>query len=109
MAILLDGSASVTEDQFTATKKFATGLVKHFKISKEKTNVAVLSFSQYISKGRSFKDEPSKEAVSKAIDRLSYEGSLTRLDFALETLFGETFRKENGARSHDKGKKLTSP
>lgn len=86
-----------------------SGLVNHFKISKEKTNVAVLSFSQYISKGRSFNDEPSKEAVSKAIYRLSYEGSFTRLDFALEILFGETFRKENGARSHDKGTELTSP
>ena len=40
MVILLDSSASITRDQFAASKKFATDLVKYFKISKERTNVA---------------------------------------------------------------------
>ena len=48
LAILVDCSASVTEDQFAATKEFAAELVKHFDISKERANVAAISFSQYV-------------------------------------------------------------
>ena len=109
MAILLDNSASVTEDQFAATKKFAADLVKHFEIAKDRTNVAALSFSQYVHTGREFTDDASQESVLKAIDGLSYEGSYTRLDTALETLQGKTFSKDHGARSSNKGIHLFIP
>ena len=103
MVILLDSSGSVTEEQFAATKKFAADLVRHFEISKDRTNVATLSFSQYVHTGRKFSDDVSDESVLKAIDALPYEGSFTRLDFALEELQGVTFSKAQGARPYDKG------
>lgn len=103
MVILVDSSASVTRDQFADTKKFASDLVKHFEISKNRTNVAAVSFSQYTHVARKFCEDPSREAVLKAIDGLQYEGSLSRLDLALETLLGETLDKEQGARTHENG------
>ena len=103
MAILVDCSASVTEDQFAASKEFASKLVKHFDISKKRANVAAISFSQYVHTKKDFKDDTSRESVLKAIDGLYYEGSLTRLDFALETLQARTFNKAYGARAPSKG------
>ena len=103
MVILLDSSASVTEEAFDTIKKFAAELVKHFDISKDKTNVAAISFSQYMHTGRTFSDDVSQENVLKAINGLTYEGSFTRLDFALETILDETFNKDHGARSSSKG------
>ena len=107
MVILLDGSASVKEDDFAATKKFAADLVKHFEISKDRTNVAALSFSQYVHTGRNFKDKASQESVLKAIDGLSYEGSFTRLDNALGNIQDVTLNKDQGARSYDRGNRNT--
>ena len=103
LAILVDCSASVTEDQFAASKEFASKLVKHFDISKKRANVAAISFSQYVHTKKDFKDDTSRKSVLKAIDGLLYEGSLTRLDFALETLQGRTFNKAYGARAPSKG------
>ena len=104
MVILLDSSAGVEEDVFAATKKFAADLIRHFEISKDRTNVATLSFSQYVQTGRNFGDKASQESVLKAIDGLKYEGSFTRLDFALQRIQDITFSKDHGARSYDKGK-----
>ena len=106
MVILLDSSAGIKEDVFAATKKFAADLVRHFEISKDRTNVAALSFSQYVQTGRNFDDEASQESVLKAIDGLRYEGSFTRLEFALGRIQDITFSKAHGARSYDKGKRL---
>ncbi|XP_015775074.1 PREDICTED: uncharacterized protein LOC107353259 isoform X2 [Acropora digitifera] len=103
MVILLDSSASITRDQFADSKRFASDLVKHFEISKDRTNVAAVSFSQYTHVARNFSEDPSREAVLKAIDSLQYEGSLSRLDLALETLLGETLDKKQGGRTHENG------
>ena len=103
MVILLDSSASVTEETFDATKKFAAELIKHFDISKDRTNVAVMSFSQYVHTGRNFNDDTSQQSIMKAIDGLTYEGSFTRLDYAFQTIQDETFNKDHGARSSNKG------
>ena len=103
MVILLDSSASVTEETFDATKKFVAELIKHFDISKDRTNVAVMSFSQYIHTGKNFNDDTSEQSVMKAIDRLTYDGSFTRLDFALKTIQDKTFNKDHRARSSNKG------
>ena len=99
----MDCSASVTEDQFAATKEFAAELVKHFDISKERANVAAISFSQFVHTKKDFKDDTSRESVLSAINGLYYERSLTRLDFALETLQARTFNKAYGARAPTKG------
>ena len=103
MAIVLDSSASVTQEEFARIKKFASDLAKHFKISKDRTRVAAFSFSQYVHTGRNFNDEASMESVLKAIEGLPYEGSSTRIDFALEKLLGQTFTKVGGARNRDQG------
>ena len=103
MAIMLDSSASVTQEEFAKIKRFASDLAKHFKISKDKTHVAAFTFSQYVHTGRDFNDEPSMDSVLKAIEGLPYEGSATRLDFALEKVLGQTFTKDGGARDPDKG------
>ena len=63
MVILLDSSASTTRDQFADSKRFASDLVKHFEISKDKTNVAAVSFSQYTdSCGKKFQRGPLKRS-----------------------------------------------
>lgn len=105
MVMLLDSSASLPEKVFDATKTFASDLVKHFDISKDKVKMAVVSYSQYVHIERRLCDEPTQEAVLKAIDGIRYEGSFTRLDSALEIVQNKIFKKERGARSCDKGKR----
>ena len=105
MAILLDSSASLSEKVFDATKRFASDLVKHFDISKDKVKMAVVSYSHYVHIQRRFCDEPTQESVLEAIDGICYEGSFTRLDSALDVVHKEIFNKEGGARSCDKGER----
>lgn len=105
MVILLDSSASLPENVFDATKKFAADLVKHFDISKDTVNMAVISYSQYVHVQRRFDDEPTQESVVKAIDEICYEGSFTRLDSALDIIHNKIFKKAKGARSSNKGKR----
>lgn len=107
MVILLDSSGSVSEEVFGKTKKFARDLVKLFDISKEKTNVAILTYSQYVRVLRRFDDEVSIESVLRAIDRARYEASFSRLDSALEKVRYKIFKKEQGARSSSKGMRRT--
>lgn len=103
MVFLLDGSGSVTMDQFKIAKKFVTDLVKHFDISKEKTNVAVASYSQYVHTARTFNDDASRESVLKVVDELRYEGAASRLDFGFDLLEFKLFDTKTGARTSDKG------
>ena len=106
MVILLDSSASVPEDVFETTKKFASDLVKRFDTSKDRAHVAVLSYSQYVHTERRFDDDPSQESILKAIDGVNYEGSFSRLDSALDILHNKIFKKKHGARSSRNGKTI---
>ena len=106
MGILLDSSASVSKQQFQIAKTFAADLVKHFDISKDKTNVAVASFSQYAHSARTFKDNVSQESVLKAIDRVNYEGAASRLDIGFGILHFKLFDAQNGVRASNKGRYL---
>lgn len=102
MVILMDGSGSVTMDQFKVGKKFVADLIKHFDISKEKTNVAMASYSQYTHTGRTFNDKTSRESVLKAVDELPYEGAASRLDFGFDLIEFKLFDAKNGARTSSK-------
>ena len=106
MGILLDSSASISKQQFQIVKKFAADLVKHFDISKDKTNVAVASFSQYAHSARTFKDKVSQESVLKAIDEVNYEGAASRLDIGFDVLQFKLFDTQNGVRDSNKGRYL---
>ena len=103
LVILLDGSGSVTVDQFEVAKRFSSDLIKHFDISKVKTNVAVGSYSQYVQTGRTFRDDASQQAVLKAIDGIRYEGAASRLDLAFGLVGFGFFDSKQGARTKDKG------
>ena len=103
MVVLMDGSGSITMDQFKIGKKFVSDLVKHFDISKEKTNVAMASYSQYTHTGRTFNGETSRESVLKALDGLPYEGAASRLDFGFDRMESELLDAKNGARTNSKG------
>lgn len=103
LAFIVDGSGSVTREQFKIGKKFIADLIKHFDISKEKTNVAVASYSQYVHTGRTFSDDASRESVLKSVDGLRYEGAASRLDFGFGLLEFKLFDAKNGARTNNKG------
>ena len=103
MVILLDVSGSITVNQFKIAKKFVADLVKHFDISKVRTNVAIASYSQYVKTGRTFYDDASQEAVLKAIDRIHYEGAASRLDLAFGLVQFGLFNGKQGARICDEG------
>ena len=103
MVVLMDGSGSITMDQFKIGKKFVADLVKHFDISKEKTNVAMATYSQYTHTGKTFNDKTSRESVLKAVYGLPYEGAASRLDFGFDRMESELLDAKNGARTNSKG------
>lgn len=105
MAFLLDSSGSITRQQFEIAKKFAADLVKHFDISKEKTNVAVATYSQYARTTRTFENHASQKLVLKAIRGLSYEGAASRLDLGFDLVRSTLFDTQKGARPTNKAVK----
>ena len=106
MVFLLDSSGSITRQQFEIAKKFSADLVKHFDISKEKTNVAVATYSQYAHTTRTFENHASQELALKAIWGLSYEGAASRLDLGLDLVKSTLFDTQKGARPTNKGRYL---
>ena len=107
MVVILDCSASTTEERFEKAKRFTKELVNYFDISKDKTNVALASFSQYVHTARKFSDEASSESVFKGVDGLFYEGSVSRLDFALDAVQNDLLRNANSARNMNTGETET--
>ena len=106
LAILLDSSASLSDEDFETAKRFTKELTKHFTLDKDHTRLSVVSFSHYKKIPFKFQDFYSQEKVFKAVDEFYHEASTSLLSGALAVVQNGVFNVKYGSRPKQKGKKL---
>ena len=99
MAIVLDASASIGEENFKMAKDFAKKLTKRFAISKDKVHVSVVAYSQYIKILTKFSDYNNEKSIENTLDSIFYEASSTGTGKTMEAVNFEVFSAKGGARS----------
>ncbi|XP_073228190.1 cartilage matrix protein-like [Porites lutea] len=108
LAIVLDASASIGEENFKLGKDFAKRLIKRFTISKDKVQVSVIAYSQYINIASRFNDNNDEKSLDNTLDNIFYEASSSGTGKTLEAVNFEVFTEKSGARSGRPGvKKVT--
>ena len=105
LAILLDSSASLSDEDFETAKRFAKELTKRFTLDKNRTRLSVVSFSHYKKIPFKFQDFYSQEKVFKAVDEFYHEASTSLLGGALAVVQNGVFNVKYGSRPKRKGKK----
>lgn len=98
LAIVLDASASIGEENFKLGKDFAKRLIKRFTISKDKVRVSLIAYSQYINIASRFSDNNEK-SLDNTLDNIVYEASSSGTGKTLEAVNFEVFTEKSGARS----------
>ena len=109
LAIVLDASASIGEENFKLGKDFAKRLIKRFTISKDKVHVSVIAYSQYINIASRFNDNNDEKSLDNTLDNIVYEASSSGTGKTLEAVNFEVFTEKSGARSARPGKKTIFP
>ena len=109
LAIVLDASASIGEENFKLGKDFAKRLIKRFTISKDNVQVSVIAFSQYINIASRFNDNNDEKSLDNTLDNIVYEASSSGTGKTLEAVNFEVFTEKSGARSARPGKKTIFP
>ena len=109
LAIVLDASASIGEENFKRGKDFAKRLIKRFTISKDKVQVSVIAYSQYINIASRFNDNNDEKSLDNTLDNIVYEASSSGTGKTLEAVNFEVFTEKSGARSAWPGKKTIFP
>ena len=109
LAIVLDASASIGEENFKLGKDFAKRLIKRFTISKDKVQVSVIAYSQYINIASRFNDNNDEKSLDNTLDNIVYEASSSGTGKTLEAVNFEVFTEKSGARSARPGKKTIFP
>ena len=74
LAIILDASASIDEDNFNLAKGFAKRLLKRFTISPDNSRVSILSYSQRINIQSRFSDDQDERKLEDILRNTFYEG-----------------------------------
>ena len=104
MAIVLDASASIGEENFKLAKDLTRTLLRQFEISKDEVLISLVSYSQHIDVAPKFDDYYNETQLEKALDRHFYESSSTSTGRALKMVTNDLFRVKGGARIGHRGK-----
>ena len=106
MAIILDASASIDEDNFILAKGFAKRLLKRFTISQDNSRVSILSYSQRINIQSRFSDDQDERKLEDILENTFYEGSSTSTGKAIKFVNFEVFSTKSGSRIGNPGKQF---
>ena len=106
MAIILDASASIDEDNFNLAKGFAKRLLKRFTISPDNSRVSILSYSQRINIQSRFSDDQDESKLEDILRNIFYEGSSTSTGRAIKFVNFEVFSTKSGSRIGNPGKQF---
>ena len=104
MAIVLDASASIGEENFKLANDLTRTLLRQFEISKDEVLISLVSYSQHIDVAPKFDDYYNETQLEKALDRYFYESSSTSTGRALKMVTNDLFGVKGGARIGHRGK-----
>ena len=96
LAIILDPSASIDEDNFNLAKGFANRLLESFTISRDNSRVTILSYSQGINIQLRFSDDQDERKLEGILRNTIYEGSSTSTGKAIKFVNLKCFRPNLG-------------
>ena len=106
LAIILDASASIDEDNFNLAKGFAKRLLKRFTISPDNSRVSILSYSQRINIQSRFSDDQDERKLEDILRNTFYEGSSTSTGKTIKFVNFEVFSTKSGSRIGNPGKQF---
>ena len=106
LAIILDSSASIDEDNFNLAKDFAKRLLKRFTISPDNSRVSIVSYSQCTNILSRFSDEQDERKLEHILRNNVYEGSSTATGKTIQAVNFEVFSSKFGSRIGNPGKQF---
>ena len=106
LAIILDASASIDEDNFNLAKGFAKRLLKRFTISRDNSRVSISSYSQRINIQSRFSDDQDERKLEDILGETFYVGSSTSTGKAIKFVNFEVFSAKSGSRIGNPGKQF---
>ena len=99
LAFVLDGSDSLTRAQFENIKKFVSSTLDRYTISPEKTQVAIIEYSDKPSLLISLNDYNNRNKLQEALDNIRPSlGRSTTTNDALKLAADQVFTPERGSR-----------
>lgn len=104
LAIILDASASIGEDNFNLAKDFAKTLSRRFTVSLKNVRVALVVYSQYIKILSRFSDDHDEDKLENILSNDLYEGSSTGTGKTIKAVNFEVFSSKSGSRIGRPGK-----
>lgn len=104
LAIILDASASIGEDNFNLAKSFAKTLSRRFTTSPKNVRVAVVAYSQHINILSRFSDAQDEGKLENIISSAFYEASSSGTGKTMEAVNFEVFSAKSGSRIGRPGK-----
>ncbi|EDO48166.1 predicted protein [Nematostella vectensis] len=108
LAIVLDASASMGEDNYKLAKTLTKEIISRFTISPDKTRVSLNFFSAHHVIVSKLSDNFSKSKLMSLTDQMMYEKSFSKLATTLEAVHYELLVKKGGARPKQKGVKMAT-
>ena len=98
LAFVVDRSNSLSSDDFLRAKYFIQNVVDAFDINRDKTRVAVVSYSSAAKTEFVFNDHSTKSEVKAAISRMQFIGGSTATAEAIDRATTDIFVPAHGSR-----------
>ena len=96
LAVILDSSASIGEENFNLSKEFTKKLCRRFSISEDKAHVSIVSYSQHVTILPRFTDNYDEKSIESDVDKHFFEASSTSTGRTLKMVAFDLFNKQKG-------------
>ena len=106
MAIILDASASIDEDNFNLAKDLAKTLLRRFTISPDNSRVSIVAYSQKINIQSRFSDDQDEGKLEEILSNSVHEASTTGTGKTMQAVNFEVFSTKSGSRIGIPGKQF---
>lgn len=91
LGFVLDGSGSVSSDNFIQSKDFIKNMTKQFNISQTDSHVGVVLFATSASLVFNFNQYYDIQSINNAVDNINQPNGYTNIDGALDTTYTDLF------------------
>ncbi|XP_058955872.1 cartilage matrix protein-like [Pocillopora verrucosa] len=98
LAVVLDVSGSINDENISLAKKFAKTLLRRFRISRDNVRVSFVAYSESVKIYSTFEDDQEEEGLEQKVNNMFFEGSSTKTRKALSVLNNQLFVQKHGSR-----------
>lgn len=98
LAFVIDGSTTITAENFHAYKDFMNKILTNFQISEDETRVSVVQYASVVREEFPLNQYFSRQELEVAINNIQWLTGNTATDDAINYLVDHTFDREKGGR-----------